>query len=426
MSQPLHFERCLRMPADDVFLPFTQATLSDSGSGTSGSWFTWIVFRAFTHATALRDWFCNDALAQTRLNGFFVFTWNDGYSAVCQVTHFDPPHGLDFAWFSPQDPGPTQVSLRFKPQGQGVLVELEHTGFGDGAQWEANRQEKQRAWEESLENLEAFLLEGIDLRLARRPRLGIWMDELTPTLAGKLGLPEAKGVLLAGTAPGSGAEAAGLLKDDVLVSLNGVPLETMASFGAALRGLKAGDKPLVEYYRSGQKLSTPLELGHFLISPLPESPAELAKELRQTNARIHATLREQTAGLSEAQAVRRPKEGEWSVREIIGHFILTEREYQSWTADMLRDNVGGDSLEYRPNVDERIAALLARFPTLEQLLLELAAAQEETAALLEALPENFTTWRKHLYRRLADWSRQVTLGHLDEEHAAQLAELLKP
>ncbi len=269
------------------------------------------------------------------------------------------------------------------------------------------------------------MMDGIDLRLARRPRLGIWMDELTPALAEKLGLPEAKGVLLAGTAPGSGAEVAGLVKDDVLVSLNQIPLESPNSFGLALEGLQAGDRPLVEYFRGGNKLSTPLELGHFPISPLPESPAALADEVRQTNARIQAVIQEQVEGLSEDQARQRPQENEWSVSEIIGHFILTERDYQSWAADMLRDNVIGDYLQFRPNVDERIAALLKRFPTLAELLVELECAQEETTALLEALPDHFVTWRKHLYRRLADWSREVTPGHLDEEHATQLQEAVE-
>ncbi len=137
MPDSFHCDRLIKALAEDVSPPLAQAAFRESVFGGDGSWFSWLVWRAFTHATALRDWFCNEALVQTRLNGFFLFTWNDGYAVVCQVTHFDPPHGLDFSWFSPQDPGPTQVSLRFKPTGEGILVELEHAGFGDGAQWEA-------------------------------------------------------------------------------------------------------------------------------------------------------------------------------------------------------------------------------------------------------------------------------------------------
>lgn len=379
------------------------------------------VFRAFTHATALRDWLANDASAQLRPGGYLYLFWNDGYSATCPIKHYLPPKELEFDWFSPQDPGQTRVQIVLTAQDQNTHLKLVHGGFGEGAAWEQNRQEKEHAWEASLENLESFLYDGIDLRLARRPRLGIWMDFLTPEIIARLQLPVSDGVLLAGTAPGSGAQAAGLAKDDVLVSLNSLPLKGPESFSAALKGLKAGDKPVVEYYRAGQKHSAPLELGHFPIPPLPASAAHLAAEVRQTNARVHQAIREQVADLSEAQAARRPQENEWSAREIIGHFILTERDYQSWASDMLRDNVVGDDLSYRPNLDERIAALLQRCPTVATLLAELALAQEETAALLAALPESFTTWRKHLYRRLATWSQQYTAGHWDEEHTNQLA-----
>ena len=378
------------------------------------------IFRAFTHPTALRDWLANDASAQPRPGGFLFLFWNDGYSATCTITHFEPPNALGFDWHSPQDPGPSQVRLVFGLGKQGTRLKLVHSGFGEVAVWEQNRKEKERAWEASLENLELFLLQGVDLRLARRPRLGIWMDDLTPQIATRLGLTVSQGVLLAGTSPGSGAQAAGLQKDDVLVSMNGVPLLGPPSFEMALKGLAAGDKPVVEYYRGGQKFAILLELGRFPIMPLPESPAVLAAAVRQTNERILQAISGQVSELSEIQAARRPQEKEWSVKEIIGHFILTEREYQSWAANMLRDNVVFDLLEFRPNVDERIASLLERFTTLRMLLAELAAAQEETADLLENLPESFITWRKHLYRRLVGWTMEVTPGHLDEEHAEQL------
>lgn len=397
MTTPIHFEYTIHAPEGEVF-------------------------RAFTHITALRDWLCNDALSQPRPNGFLFLSWNDGYSATCTITHIDPPRELNFEWNSAEDPGVTHVSIRIQAEGDAVRLLLEHAGFGESPEWEQDRQEKACAWEASLENLESFLLEGVDLRLARRPRLGIWMDDLTPEKANVLGLPKAEGVLLAGTAPGTGAEAAGLAREDVLVSLNGIPLSSPDSFGPALKGLQAGDRPLVEYYRGGEKLSTPLELSRFPISVLPESPAALAEEVRQTNTRIYNAFVKQTTGLTESQANRRPQENEWSVREIIGHFILMERDYQSWAADMLCDNVVGDDLQMRPNADERIHALLERLPLLADALSELALAQEETAVLLEHLPEDFVTWRKHLYRRLVDWEREVIPGHLDEEHATQLAE----
>jgi hypothetical protein len=87
---------------------------------------------------------------------------------------------------------------------------------------------------------------------------------------------------------------------------------------------------------------------------------------------------------------------------------------------MLRDNEVDEDLQFRPNVDERLTALMARYSTRQALLDELALAQEETCVLLAALPQTFTHWRKHFYRRLALWAGEYLAGHLDDEHAEQL------
>ena len=206
----------------------------------------------------------------------------------------------------------------------------------------------------------------------------------------------------------------------MLVSLNGVKLVDPTSFDQALRGLKAGDKPIVEYYRGAQKLTTPLELGSFPIPELPASPAELAAKVREIYQQLNRSFSEMVEELSDEQAGKRPAEKEWSAKELIGHFILCERDYQSWIAAMLHDNVVMDDVEFRPNMDERIDALVRRLGTVPKLMEELILSQEETLALIAALPEKMTHRRKHLYRRVAEWSKGVFEGHYEYEHAEQL------
>jgi uncharacterized protein YndB with AHSA1/START domain len=377
------------------------------------------VFRAFTHPVALRDWLCNAASVEARKGGHVFLRWEDGYYAVGTYTVFDPPNYLEFSWDGFLEPGLMEVRVTLTLQDSGVRLSLEYQGLGEGEHWVSTRTGLEMLWSAALENLESFLVDGIDLRLARRPRLGIFFDEFNAQIAEKMGLPVNEGVLLGGVADGSGAQAAGLQKDDVLVSLNGAPLVGPHSFSAALKGLKAGDSPLVEFFRGAEKHTVPLKLGSFPMPPLPESPAALAESTRQDAARVHRDISSVTAALSEDQAARKPEPGAWSVNEIICHFILTEREYQSWAADMLRDNEANEYLQFRPNVDERIAALAKRCGNRKALLDELALAQEETCALLENLPESFTKWRKHCYRRLVQWAQEVTPGHLDDEHLEQ-------
>ena len=90
---------------------------------------------------------------------------------------------------------------------------------------------------------------------------------------------------------------------------------------------------------------------------------------------------------------------------------------------MLNDNTVGDSLEFRPNVTPRLAAIVARYPTLPALLAELKAAGDETAALLAALPPEFVA-RRHMYQRVAGWIMGVVPSHLPDEHAGQLQSTL--
>jgi hypothetical protein len=131
-------------------------------------------------------------------------------------------------------------------------------------------------------------------------------------------------------------------------------------------------------------------------------------------------MRAHLAGLSKAQAAARPQEGEWSVDEITAHFILCERDYQSWVADMLNDVEIEGWLEMRPNVQPRITALTSRLGTLPALLEELAKAKAETAAMIEAISPAFARDRKHIYRRLAQWAVEEAPNHYYDEHKGQL------
>ncbi len=381
-------------------------------------------FRAFTHCVALRDWLCDVAQVEARPGGRLYLWWRDGHRAVGTYTGVEPEKRLAFSWDHDGMPGPTAVSVRFASAKAGTRVTVDHQGLGTGPAWAKASEELRSAWSASLENLDSFLADGIDLRQARRPRLGIFIGELNAEIAAKIGSPS-KGIRLDGTAPESGAAAAGLQKDDVLVAFDGAPLAHFNDLTPLVSRRKAGDAVTVEFVRGGKRLSADLVLGHFPQPRLPATGAALAKSARGVHRRINTQITKLTRGLSEAGAARPPKKGEWSVKQLIAHLILTERDLQSWAAQMLIDGALGDDLEMRPNVNPRVDALVARLKTLAALRRELAAAQEETAALAENLPRDFVTRRKHLFRRFAGWIVEITPGHFDQEHNEQLALAIK-
>ena len=167
-----------------------------------------------------------------------------------------------------------------------------------------------------------------------------------------------------------------------------------------------------------------MELSRRPIPEVPSTAAELAEAARKLYADRRADFAKRLEGVTEAEAERRPAPNEWNLKELVAHFIACERDLQSWAAQMLNDREVGDSLEFRPNVTLRLDGIVARYPTLTALLEELKRADDESVALLAALPSEFVA-RKHLYWRAALWITQVIPSHLPDEHAEQLRATLE-
>jgi uncharacterized protein YndB with AHSA1/START domain len=375
------------------------------------------VYRMFTHSTAWRDWFCDWADVSPRLQGGFHARWEGGDHLSGHYTALLADKKIAWTWAGRADPAPTQVTVTLSAKGDQTAIKVTQAGIGSGAKWAATRRRSQSLWAAGLENLKSMLETGIDLRVARRPRLGIFIGDFNPAVAQQLGVPARDGIRLEGTAEGSGARASGLQKDDVIVKFAGqsVNLETL---GRVVSNFQAGDKVPVMFYRGKQKLIAQLELSKFPTPDIPATAAELGEAARKIYAQVDADWAQAVAGLSEAEAEHKAN-NEWSVKELIAHFIAGERDYQSWIANMLRDNETNDSLEFRPNMDARLGAIVKRFKTVSGLLAELNLAEAETVDLLSNLPAAFVA-RKHLYRRVALWALQVSASHFNEEHGEQL------
>ncbi len=377
-------------------------------------------YRAFIHPTALRDWLCQFASLDVRQGGHVFLRWEDGYTISGNFLKVDVNKRLEFNWASPADAGPSTFRVDFRPRREGTLVALSHIGLGTTTRWKDTRQALLTNWPAALENLQSFLEHGIDLRLARRPRLGISYGEFTPALAKQLGVPVKRGLYIDGVLEGTGAHAAGLQKGDVLIKFHGKQIYDANALANAITTLKAGDAPEAELYRGPHKVRATITLSAFPMLELPANGAALAAQVRPLHAKINAELAQAINGLTEAQANAHPAANAWSVNELLAHFILTERDLQSWLADMLNDRIIHDDLEMRPNVQPRLTALVNRLGTPQKLLTELKHASAETLATLEALPESFTRYRKHLFRRVAAWVLQTTPAHWHEEHRDQL------
>ena len=382
------------------------------------------VYRAFIHATALRDWLCNAAQAEARKGGRLYLWWNSSVYASGVYTKLEPGKKVAWVWHHSREPENAQITVSFAPKtGGGTVVTLKHA-VGSGAKWKTIIPAAQAAWESALENLQSVLETGVDLREARLPRLGIAIGDFNAEIAARLDVPVTEGIRLEGTVEGTGARAAGLQKDDVIIRLGGKKSVDFPSLQNVLEEHQAGDKVKVVFYRGAEKKTVTMALSARTTPELPATAAGLADLVRKNYADINLDLARLFQGMSEPEAEHHPTLDAWSIKELVAHFIACERDFQSWVADMLNDNVAGDSLEFRPNVTERLRVMVERFGTLPALMEELNRSQAETAALLAVLPDAFVA-RKHLYRRVAGWMILYVPVHYREEHWDQMQTVIQ-
>ena len=95
----------------------------------------------------------------------------------------------------------------------------------------------------------------------QRPWLGIAGYDVNRRLAGYYGFTSRSGVFVAEITPGSPAESAGLLVGDVITSIGGRTLSTVADLVEALRERAIGDKIDVAAERRGQAVRATATLG---------------------------------------------------------------------------------------------------------------------------------------------------------------------
>jgi serine protease Do len=94
-----------------------------------------------------------------------------------------------------------------------------------------------------------------------RAYVGIAGADVNPAIARNLQLPVDSGVVVEVVASGSPAEAAGLQRGDVIVSVDGEPIENNGDLLRLLADRQPGDNVTVSFYRNGEQREAQLTLG---------------------------------------------------------------------------------------------------------------------------------------------------------------------
>lgn len=108
----------------------------------------------------------------------------------------------------------------------------------------------------------------------RRPLLGVAIENVYPDAAEDLGLPQIAGVLVQSVEPGGPAERAGIRQGDVIVSLDGQPVERVPTLQYRVAQHEPGDRVEVRLYRNREPRTLQVRLGEAPINEVAEqSPA---------------------------------------------------------------------------------------------------------------------------------------------------------
>jgi len=377
------------------------------------------VYRAFTNATALREWLCDTATVDARSGGRVYLAWISNYFAAGVYTQLEPNALVAFTWAGLDDPAPTHVEVRMAASSPSTTrLTLNHSGLGDDSAWLPAREQISQGWTKGLKNLGSVLEEGPDLRITLRPMLGFILGEINPKIADELGLPVCEGMRLDSLVAGMGADRAGLQKDDLIVSLDGKPITQFADLPGILAARQGGDWIEVEFFRGPKKNQLSLELSRRPLPNIPSTPEELSEILGKVYGELDRILGEVLKGTTPAQEDFRSESGEWNIKEILAHLIHNEREAQSWVNDFVYSQERlADG--YADNLPARLHATVKAYPSAEELFSEFKRTEAETIQLIAGLPANFVE-RKGSYWKLGFSFLQPpfhVLGHIDQIRA---------
>jgi serine protease Do len=131
-----------------------------------------------------------------------------------------------------------------------------------------------------------------------RGYIGLGVQPLTPDLAEALNLRDTRGVLVSRVNPDSPAERAGIRAGDVLLSMDGAPLQDGGHYRNRAALAKPGSQVGIGLLREGRRMEIPV-----LVARLQEDDAAAAESAARLGLAVRAASAEELRRLGVARAV---------------------------------------------------------------------------------------------------------------------------
>lgn len=103
----------------------------------------------------------------------------------------------------------------------------------------------------------------IEYGYVRRPRIGVLIQNVTEAQADLYDLDQIRGAYVTEVQPDGPAADAGIQPEDIILSLNGEPVETSTDLTTRLARMQPGDEVTLGILRDGRRQNIGLELGQF-------------------------------------------------------------------------------------------------------------------------------------------------------------------
>lgn len=113
--------------------------------------------------------------------------------------------------------------------------------------------------------------------------LGVSIQEVTPELSQKFGLQDSRGALVADVTKGSPAEKAGILRGDIITTINGKDVKSVGSLRNLVAQSAVGSSVTLKVLRSGKEVAISAVIAE-LPKEIAAAPQELLPEEAQRNA----------------------------------------------------------------------------------------------------------------------------------------------
>lgn len=107
-----------------------------------------------------------------------------------------------------------------------------------------------------------------------RGYLGVALQRVDADIAAAVGLEKAQGALVSEVLPGSPADKAGLQSGDVILALDGAPIESIGSFRSSITLMKPGQQVTMKVRRGGQDITVTASISENKESGLQGSSIE--------------------------------------------------------------------------------------------------------------------------------------------------------